>query len=172
MATPSPAPRRSGPMVIGYDGSPAADHAVVQAAAVLRAESAVVVAVWEAGGAYESAEWAAITLDTPAPVVDLRTAAELDQAAYAATERAAQHGAATVRSLGLPADPLVVADDLSVADTLVRVAREQDAAVLVIGARHHSAVGEVLLGSTERDVVRSAPCPVLLVREEDDGPHH
>jgi nucleotide-binding universal stress UspA family protein len=172
MTTPSPARRRSGPVVIGYDGSPAAEQALPQAAAVLRAESALVVVVWEAGAAYESAEWAAITLDTPAPVVDLRTAADLDQAAYAAAERAAQHGAATVRSWGLPAAPLVVADDVSVADTLVRVSRERDAAVLVIGARHHSAIGEALLGSTERDVVRSAPCPVLVVREEGDGTRH
>jgi nucleotide-binding universal stress UspA family protein len=160
--------RRTGPAVIGYDGSRAAEEALEHAADVLRVESALVVVVWEAGAAYESAEWAAITLDTPAPVVDLQAAAELDQAAYASAERAAERAAAMARSRGLPADALVVADDRTVADTLIQVAHERDAAVLVIGARHHGAVSEALLGSTEKDVVRRSPCPVLVVREESD----
>jgi nucleotide-binding universal stress UspA family protein len=164
--------RWSGPVVIGYDGSPAADVAVAHAADVLRAEVVLVVVVWEAGRAYEAAEWAAITLDTPAPVVDLRTAAELDQAAYAGAQRAAQRGAATVRSRGLPAEALVVADEMSVADTLIRIARERDASVLVIGARHHGALSEALLGSTEHDVIRHSPCPVLVVREDTDRDPH
>ena len=157
--------RRTGPVVIGYDGSPAAGRALAGAAAVLRPGPALVVVVWEAGRAYEAAEWQAITLDVPVPTIDLRTAAELDQAAYASAERAAQQGAATARALGLPADSLVVAEDADVARTLVRVAREQDAPALVIGRRHHGALSETLLGSTERSVLDSAPCPVLVVPE-------
>jgi nucleotide-binding universal stress UspA family protein len=169
MTTPTAAPRRrQGPVVIGYDGSPVAERALAEAAAVLRPVPALVVVVWDAGRAFDSAEWAAMTLDTPAPTVDLRTAFEVDQAAYEAAERVAQQGAAHARSMGLPAESLVVADDVSVAETLLRVAREQDAAALVIGARHHGALSEVLLGSTKRDVVGHAPCPVVVVRAQAD----
>jgi nucleotide-binding universal stress UspA family protein len=153
--------RRTGPVVIGYDGSPAAEDALAQAASVLRVDSVLLVVVWEAGRAFEAAEWAGITLDTPVPVVDLRTAADLDRATYVAAERAAQRGVAAARSLGLDADPLVVAGDRTVADTLVRVSRERDAPALVIGARHHGTLIEALRGSTERGrpPLRALPGP-------------
>jgi nucleotide-binding universal stress UspA family protein len=169
MTTPSDSVRRRrGPVVIGYDGSPAAERALVEAAALLSPRPALVVVVWEAGRAFEAATWSAITLDVPAPTVDLRTALELDQAVYAAAERTAQQGAGLARSLGLPAESLVVADEMSIADTLIRVAGEQDAPAVVIGAHDHGVLSEVLLGSTSRDVVRRAPCPVVVVREDAD----
>jgi nucleotide-binding universal stress UspA family protein len=169
MTTPSDAVRpRRGPVVIGYDGSPAAERALVEAAALLSPRPALVVVVWEAGRAFEAATWSAITLDVPAPTVDLRTAFEVDQAVYAAAERTAQQGAARARSMGLAAEALVVADDVSVADTLVRVADEQDAPAVVIGAHSHGALSEVLLGSTSRDVVHRASCPAVVVREDAD----
>jgi nucleotide-binding universal stress UspA family protein len=166
MTTPPDVPRREGPVVIGYDGSPVAERALAEAAGLLAPRRALVVVVWEAGRAYEAASWSAITLDVPVPSVDLRTAMELDQAVYEGAERTAHEGAARARSLGLAAESMVVADDMTVADTLVRVAREQDAPALVIGAHRHGAFSEVLLGSTSRDVVRHAPCPVVVVREQ------
>jgi nucleotide-binding universal stress UspA family protein len=166
---PPDAPRhRSGPVVIGYDGSRAAERALTEAADLMAPRPALVVVVWEAGRPFEAAAWSAITLDVPVPTVDLRTAIELDQEAYASAERMAQRGAARARSMGWSAESLVVADDMTVADTLVRVAREQDAPALVIGAHGHGTFSEVLLGSTSRDVVRHAPCPVLVVRGDDD----
>lgn len=39
------------------------------------------------------------------------------------------------------------------------------AACLVVGARHHTALGSVLLGSTSLDVATHSPCPVVVVRE-------
>ena len=41
----------------------------------------------------------------------------------------------------------------------------RDATCLVVGGRHHSALGSVLLGSTSLDVAAHAPCPVVVVRE-------
>jgi nucleotide-binding universal stress UspA family protein len=157
-------------VVIGYDGSPAAERAMTEAAALLGPRPTLVVVVWEAGRAFEAAAWSALTLDVPVPTVDLRTAVQLDQAAYASAGRTAQQGAGLARSMGLPADSLVVADDVSIADTLIRVAGEQDAPAVVVGARSHSALGEVLLGSTSREVVRRAPCPTVVVREDADRP--
>jgi nucleotide-binding universal stress UspA family protein len=167
MTAPAEAPRRLGPVVIGYDGSPIADRALAEAAALLAPRPALVVVVWEAGLAFEAA-LSPMALDYPVPTIDLRSAFELDQAAYESAERTAQQGAARARSMGLAAEALVVADEVTVADTLVRVAGEQDAPALVVGAHNHGALSEVLLGSTTRDVVRHAPCPVVVVREDHD----
>jgi nucleotide-binding universal stress UspA family protein len=101
-------------------------------------------------------------------MMDVRTALELEQKAYESAERTARQGAALARSMGLPAESLVVADDVSIADTLVRVAEERDAAAVVVGAHRHGAVSEVLLGSTARDVVRHAPCPAVVIRADVD----
>jgi nucleotide-binding universal stress UspA family protein len=168
MTTPSEVPRRQGPVVIGYDGSPISDRALAETAGLLATRPVLVVVVWEAGRAYLEAEWSAITLDVPVPTVDLRTAIELDQALYEAAERTAQHGAGLARSMGMQAESMVVADDVTVADTLIRVAREKDAPALVLGAHDHGALSEVLLGGTSRDVLRRAHCPVVVVREHAD----
>src|SRR4051812_27632991 len=145
VTTSSDAPLGTGPVVIGYDGSPGAEGALVQAAALLAPRSALVIVVWEAGRAYESATWNAITLDVPAPTVDIRSAIELDRAVADAAERTAQRGAELARRHGLAAESMVVADEMSIAETLLRVAREQDAAALVVGAHRHGRLSEVLL---------------------------
>jgi nucleotide-binding universal stress UspA family protein len=106
-----------------------------------------------------------VGLEVPVPIIDIRAALELEQAASEAAERTATQGAALAMSMGLQAESLVVADEVSIAETLIRVARERDAAALVIGAHRHGALSEVLLGSTSRDVVRHAPCPVVVVRD-------
>lgn len=47
---------------------------------------------------------------------------------------------------------------------LVRVAKSEGAALLVLASRGHSLVSELLLGSTAEAVVRHSPCSVLLLR--------
>jgi nucleotide-binding universal stress UspA family protein len=167
MTAPPEGPQRQGPVVIGYDGSAVSERALQEAAALLAPRPALVVVVWEPGRAFEAA-LSPLAMEFPLPAVDLRTAFELDRAAYEAAERTAQQGAARARSMGLPADALVVADETTVAETLVRVAGEQDAGALVIGAHNHGALSEVVLGSTSRDVLRHAPCAVVVVREKRD----
>jgi nucleotide-binding universal stress UspA family protein len=56
---------------------------------------------------------------------------------------------------------------VTVAETLVRVARERDSQALVVGAHGHSRLTEVVLGTTSRDVIRNAPCPVVIARGPD-----
>jgi nucleotide-binding universal stress UspA family protein len=53
---------------------------------------------------------------------------------------------------------------------LCRLASELDASVIVIGSRGRGRIKRALLGSVSDHVVRNAPCPVLVVREdvEDD----
>ena len=155
----------SGPIVIGYDGSPAAEHALREAAQLLGPRPALVVVVWEAGAAYEMAEVPSADL-VPA-TIDFRSAVELDQAIQERTQRLAQHGADIAREAGFEAEGLAVADELTVADTLVRVAKERDAQALVVGAHGHSALVERVLGTTSQSVVRHAPCPVIVDRPSE-----
>ncbi len=50
------------------------------------------------------------------------------------------------------------------ADTIVRVAQEHHADLIVMGTHGRTGLQHVLLGSVAEKVVRLAPCPVLTVR--------
>jgi nucleotide-binding universal stress UspA family protein len=152
----------AGPVLIGFDGTPAATQALREAAALFAPRPAVVVVVWEAGRAFDLLE--VPVLDLPAAGVDLRTAFELDQAVYEQAQRLAQQGAALARDLGLETDGLAVADEITVADTLLRLAKEYGSQAIVVGSHGHSALGELLVGSTTRAVLKHAECPVVVVR--------
>lgn len=153
--------------MIGFDGSPAAMRALRAAAALFAPRRALVVVVWEAGYAFDLADLPTGLLESPPTTVDIRTARQLDESRYEAAQQLAERSAATAAEGGLDAEGLAVADDITVADTLIRVAREQNAQVLVVGAHGHSAWREILLGSTSREVVHRAPCPALVVRAEE-----
>jgi universal stress protein A len=51
------------------------------------------------------------------------------------------------------------------ADTIVRVAQERGADLIVMATRGRTGLQHVLLGSVAERVVRLAPCPVLTVRK-------
>lgn len=61
---------------------------------------------------------------------------------------------------------MVVVDLPDSADRVLQVAQETDAALVVVGTRHRSAVGKFLLGSTAQRLVLEAACPVLVVKAE------
>lgn len=50
------------------------------------------------------------------------------------------------------------------ADEMLAVAEEEKAALVVIGLRHRSPVGKLLLGSTSQRILLEAGCPVLAVK--------
>jgi len=55
------------------------------------------------------------------------------------------------------------------AETIVRVARERNADLVVMGTHGRTGLQHVLLGSVAEKVVRLAPCPVLTVRYTGRG---
>ena len=50
---------------------------------------------------------------------------------------------------------------------IVQYAKEHDADVIVMGTHGRGAIAHMLLGSVAERVVRKAPCPVLVVRDEE-----
>jgi nucleotide-binding universal stress UspA family protein len=156
---------RSGPALVGYDGSPAAQQALQEAIDLLGPVPLLVVMIWEPGQPFEVV--AAPTVD-PAPI-DIRAALELDQQLYDRARRWVEQAAADARKHGRTADGLVVADEMTPADTLIRLATERDAAVIVVGRHGHRALTEALIGSTTRELIRHAPCPVLVARHQAES---
>ncbi|EPH14479.1 hypothetical protein HMPREF1484_01782 [Dermabacter sp. HFH0086] len=52
-----------------------------------------------------------------------------------------------------------------IGDFLLRVAREENASVIVIGLRHSAPVGRLMLGQTVKRLLLEAPCPVLVTKD-------
>jgi nucleotide-binding universal stress UspA family protein len=161
----------SGPVLIAFDGSPAAEHAIRESAALLGNRTALVVSVWEEGIGFETVELPSATVGLPPVPIDVRTAMEIEEEVQEQAQRLAQHGAELARQAGLEAEGLAVADDVTVtiAETLVNLAQQRDAAVIVMGSHSRGRLSEALLGSTTRDVIRRALCPVLVVRQADEA---
>ena len=157
---------RSGPILIGYDGSPAAEHVVREAGELMGGRPALVVVVWKQSVGFELLELPTATIGLPPAEIDIRTALEIEESMRERAQGLAQKGAGLARDAGFEAEGLAVADDLDVpvANTIVNVARERDAQAVVVGAHGHGRASEIILGSTTRDVVRHSPCPVLVVR--------
>jgi nucleotide-binding universal stress UspA family protein len=153
----------TGPIVIGFDGSSDSQHAVREAGDLLVSRRAIVTVVWKAGLAFELFESPTATLGLPPAPIDVRTGLEIDAALYENARRVAERGAELAREIGLEAEPLVVAEDpeIPVSETLTRLARERDSQAIVV-APHRHGHGPLVLGSTSRDVVRTAPCPVVM----------
>jgi nucleotide-binding universal stress UspA family protein len=161
-------PVRQGPVLIAYDGRPASERALREAAALLAGpgRSALVVVVIKPELAFDLIVLPASRLNLPPAPIDIRTALEVEQEMYDNAQAAAQRAAGLLGSLGLEAEGVVVSEDpeITVAETVVRVARERDAQVVVVGAHLHGG----RLGGTSRAVVKEAPCPALVVREPTD----
>jgi nucleotide-binding universal stress UspA family protein len=51
-----------------------------------------------------------------------------------------------------------------IAEQILEVVREVDATRLVIGMRHRTPVGKMLMGSTAQQLLLDCPCPVLAVK--------
>lgn len=159
----------SGPVIFGYDGSDLAEHAVREAGALFANKRALIVSVWEAGRAFEVASSPLRAFETPAAPLEEHTAFEVDQANYDDANQLAERGADIARAAGFEADAVAVADNKTVADTLVRLAKECDGQAIVVGAHSGGRIKAFFVGSTTRHVTEHAPCPVLVVHDNQLG---
>jgi nucleotide-binding universal stress UspA family protein len=159
----------AGPVIVGFDGTPASVRAVHAAADLLAPREAVVVVVWEAGRNFEVATLPERALEEPPTTLDAPTAFGAERAAADDAQRLAEHGARLAREAGLLAEGMAVADDATVAGTLIRLARELDAQALVVGAHHHRGLARLAHDGTLASLLRGAPCPIIVSDQESAG---
>ena len=143
------------PVLVAYDGSEDAKHAVEQVAALFAARPVVILSVWQDLTAHPSFAWA------PASVAGLD---ELLNQAREGAERMAAEGVEVARRAGITATPDTAEAPGPVWDAIVRRADDCDAAAIVMGSRGYGGVRSVLLGSQSTGVIHHARQPVLVVR--------
>jgi nucleotide-binding universal stress UspA family protein len=143
-----------GPILIADDGSEDARHAIEHAAAILPGAKVVVLYV------RQPLEGLAAHLEGHPALESVR---DLDAAARDGAERLAAEGAERAREAGLDAEARVASATDAVADTIVRVAGEVDASLIVIGSRGRRRITSLVLGSVSHHVVHQAHRPVLVV---------
>jgi nucleotide-binding universal stress UspA family protein len=137
------------PILICYDGSAAADHAIDAAADLLNDRRAVVLDVAEPMTLAEGYAVGPI----PADLQDVNRESALKRA---------RAGAEIARRAGLNAEARTEVDAPTWAG-VVGVADELGAAAIVIGSRGLTGARRLLAGSLSRDVAEHAGRPVLIV---------
>ncbi|HUR08964.1 MAG TPA: universal stress protein [Nonomuraea sp.] len=142
-------------ILIAYDGSPDARHAIEETARFFPGSPAVVLY------ARQPLESLAAHLENHPALEDLR---DIDARTLDASERLAAEGAEHARALGLKAEPRVASvPEEVVADAIVDVAEEIDASLIVLGSRGHRGLRALLSGSTSTRVMHSTDRPTLII---------
>jgi len=150
-----------GPLVIGFDGSPSAEHALRSAGSLLRPTRALIVTVWEpALAALPLAGEGVVGIDMP---LDPESARILDEESTKHSAAVAAAGVRIAAELGIEAEPVTMPDEMNVAETLTDVAGQHAASAIVVGSHGHGALHRRLLGTTGTKLLAHAPCPVLVV---------
>ena len=147
-----------GPLILCYDGSIDARHAIRRAGALFAGRRALVVTVWEPTTLPGSLGFAGEN----AGMYDL---VELNRGAADAGGRLADEGVSIAQEAGLLAEPVAVQATGPVSKTIVEIADRNDAATIVMGSRGLTGLRAMLLGSVSSAVVHHADRPTLIVRQ-------
>jgi nucleotide-binding universal stress UspA family protein len=142
------------PVLLCYDGSDDAKHAIAEAAELLRSRPALVLAVVQDTSSVPPFAWLA-------PGDGLQ---ELLSEAQKAGERIAAEGVEVAQQAGFTATPLVSETAEPVWSAIVAAADQHDAAAIVLGSRGLSSVKSALIGSVSNGVVHHATRPTLVIR--------
>jgi nucleotide-binding universal stress UspA family protein len=151
-----------GPLLLCYDGSEDAKHAIQRASELFHGRRAVVVTVWQPtvlGGL----GWAAASAGSSASFV------ELDRAAAELAGRVAAEGVRIAHEAGLEAEPVVREAVGPVWETIIEAAEQHEAATIVMGSRGLTGLRSMLLGSVSSAVVHLADRPTLVIPPSIDG---
>jgi nucleotide-binding universal stress UspA family protein len=146
-----------GPLLLCYDGSADAAHAIERAGALFPGRRALVVTVWHQPLAgLGGMAWAA---EAPSPV----DVGELDREAAENAGRVAADGVRMAEQSGLAARALAV-QGRPVWKAIVDLAGRHEAAAIIMGSRGLTGLRSMLLGSVSSAVVGHADRPTLIIR--------
>jgi nucleotide-binding universal stress UspA family protein len=141
------------PILIGFDNSEGARHAIAIAASLFHEREAIVLHVWSPIAVISAAYGGAVALSD----YD-------DDALRDAATKVAAAGCAAAAEVGLQARPEVAEVTYKGAwHTILEAAREHNAELVVLGSRGLSTFKSLMLGSVSHGVAQHAHLPVLIV---------
>lgn len=143
----------SGPLVLCYDGSEAAERAIRIAPVLVGAGRAARVLY-----AYKPTE-------RSLGVAQALGGGSIDAPVHSEPEghEIVARGVTIARDAGFEAEPLLVAADRRSAELIANTAEELDAPAIVMGQRGLSGLKSAVLGSVSREVVNAYHRPVVIV---------
>jgi nucleotide-binding universal stress UspA family protein len=145
-------------ILICYDGSADAKHAIERGGELLSGQPATVLSVWQPFLAVVSrsyADWGAIG--------GMQDHVAIDRAVLEQTETLAEEGARLARDAGLDAEARTRAEETTTAEAILTEADAIGATAILIGSRGLGALKSVFLGSVSRGVIQNANRPVIVV---------
>jgi nucleotide-binding universal stress UspA family protein len=148
-----------GPVLICYDGSKHAAHALEFAAALLSGAEALVVTAW-------TPILQAVMAVTLGPAPPISDPVDADARQRRTAEEFARDGARRATQAGLRAEPLAVRAGGRVWEAIERVARERRARLIVCGTRRSGTMSAVV-DSVPGALLHRATRPVLAVPSPD-----
>lgn len=145
----------TGPILICFDGSASSRHAMVAARETLADQPAVLLHVWTAP--------AAVLADAFSTRGGGPDQAVLEAAAVRRAGQVAAQGVQLASELGIEAKVREVRSTDHIAGTVLAVADELDARMIVVGTHGIAAEDDTLLGSVSHALLRDSRRPVLVV---------
>jgi nucleotide-binding universal stress UspA family protein len=148
----------SRPLVLCYDGSENARHAIREAAEITGAQDALLAHAWVRPSAIVLGGRAIPTGHPLAPA-----ASEFDAAAQENAEQITADGVEVARAAGFAPEPVTLPSGPRVWRPLLELAVERDARALVVGSHGSSRFRYALPGGVAQAIVSNATHPVIVV---------
>ncbi len=148
-------------ILICYDGSPSAERTLTVAQHVLNGSSTVLLHVWSPPDRIVADAFAGREDD------DGPTYEHLEALSKERADEILSQGSELAEKLGVHVEPRDERNRSSVSQTILEVAEELDAKLIVTGTHGGTAVQSGLLGSVSNALVHSSRRPVLVVPEHD-----
>jgi nucleotide-binding universal stress UspA family protein len=145
-------------ILLCYDGSPSAKRAISVAHETLGHMPATLLHVWNPPLEFLAAAPFGTASGAGGPSID-----ELERLSLERAQVIAHEGQALARELGLAVEIRTERSDASVWQTILGVANETDATLIVFGTHGATAVQSLLLGSVSNALVHHSKRPVLVV---------
>jgi nucleotide-binding universal stress UspA family protein len=145
-------------ILLSFDGSESARHAIASARELLGDVSATVLHVWDPPVSYMPGDpFGGLQAWSPSQVV------ELESAIANRAQKVLDEGVALATEAGFAAEGRLERTIAAPWRAILDVAEELDAQLIVAGARGLSTVGSVVLGGVSNALVHHAKRPVLVV---------